>query len=57
MTRKHFRVAARIVSLIPDKDERKRTAVRFATLFRQFNEQFDSGKFLRACKFNRSMHH
>ncbi|KKM89340.1 hypothetical protein LCGC14_1249590 [marine sediment metagenome] len=53
MTRKHFRVATRIVSLIPDKDERKRTAVRFATLFRQFNDRFDSGKFFRACKLNR----
>ena len=49
MTRKHFVEAAKIISDISDVSERKRTAVRFATLFRKFNDRFDSSKFFKAC--------
>ena len=49
MTRKHFREAAEIVKSIRYLKERKKTAVRFATLFRRFNKKFDSVKFFRAC--------
>lgn len=34
MTRKHFREAANIIKGIVDPNERKRTAIQFATLFR-----------------------
>ena len=50
MTRKHFKEAAEIIKLISDPEERKRSAVRFATLFRKSNPRFDSDKFFRACE-------
>jgi hypothetical protein len=53
MTRKHFRAAADIIKCISDPDERKRTAIRFATLFRQCNNRFDSDKFFRACELEK----
>lgn len=52
MTRKHFREAASIIKGISDPDERKKTAIRFATLFRQANPRFSSDKFFRACEID-----
>lgn len=49
MTKKHFEEAARIIKDIANDQERHKTAIRFATLFRQFNPRFDSGRFFRAC--------
>lgn len=50
MTRKDFREAALIIKAIADLDDRKKTAIRFATLFRQSNHRFSSDKFFRACE-------
>ena len=50
MIKKHFVEAAKIVSGISNDQERKMTAIRFATLFRKFNERFDNDKFFKACK-------
>lgn len=50
MTRKHFREAANIIKDIINIDERKRAAIRFATLFRQFNPRFDNNRFFSACE-------
>jgi len=50
MTKKHFVEAAKMISRIRDKRERKRSAVRFATLFRKFGKRFDSERFFIACK-------
>jgi len=50
MTRKHFREAADIIKSIVDLGDRKKTAVRFATLFRISNKRFDAIKFFKACE-------
>lgn len=49
MTRKHFKEIAKTISLIDNKDERKRQAEAMATICQQSNPRFDRGRFLAAC--------
>ena len=49
MYKKHFEEAARIIRDISNKNQRKATAIRFATLFRKFNSRFNQTRFFKAC--------
>lgn len=49
MTRKHFRVIAATVRLIPDLRYRRQQANRMAVLCRKANPRFDRIRFLKAC--------
>jgi hypothetical protein len=49
MTRKHFKMIAKVVSAIDDKDVRDQVALNFANEIRDFNPRFDMQRFIEAC--------
>lgn len=49
MTKKHFIRAAEIVRDIEDRQRALNVASYFLVLFREFNERFDTARFLKAC--------
>ena len=49
MTRKHFKMIAKVVSAIDDKGVRDQVALNFANEIRDFNPRFDMQRFIEAC--------
>ena len=49
MTRKHFKMIAKVVGTIEDKDVRQQTALNFAHEIRDLNPRFDITRFIDAC--------
>jgi len=49
MTRKHFKMIAKVVAAIDDKEVRHQVALNFANEIRDFNPRFDMQRFIVAC--------
>jgi hypothetical protein len=49
MTKKHFEEAVKIIRCISNAGEKKRTVIRFSTLFKKFSPRFNELKFFEAC--------
>jgi len=49
MTRKHFKMIAKVVAAIDDKNVREQVALNFANEIREFNPRFDITRFVDAC--------
>ena len=49
MTRKHFKMIAKVVAAIDDKNVREQVALNFANEIRDFNPRFDMQRFIEAC--------
>ena len=49
MTRKHFKMIAKVVAAIDNKDVREQVALNFANEIRDFNPRFDMQRFIEAC--------
>ena len=49
MTRKHFKMIAKVVGTIDDPDVRQHIALTFANEIRDFNPRFDITRFVNAC--------
>ena len=49
MTRKHFKMIAKVVNAIDNKDVREQVALNFANEIREFNPRFDMQRFIEAC--------
>ena len=49
MTRKHFKMIAKVVAAIDDQDVREQVALNFANEIRDFNPRFDMQRFIEAC--------
>ena len=49
MTRKHFKMIAKVVNAIDDKHLRQQVALNFANEIKEFNPRFDMSRFVEAC--------
>ena len=49
MTRKHFKMIAKVVNAIDNKDAREQVALNFANEIQEFNPRFDMQRFIEAC--------
>ena len=52
MTRQHFEMIAEVVSAIENPDTRKATALNFTVKLHECNINFDTCRFLKACRVN-----
>lgn len=51
-SKKHFILTADVINQLQNKQERTKTAVMFATIFKKSNPGFDDKKFFKACNVN-----